>query len=58
MFTIKKLLHLLEKENHSWKNPTAMTKTILMVLTDYHYPSDIASKVFLVSTKVETFTRI
>lgn len=46
MFTIKKLLHLLEKENHSWKNPTAMTKTILMVLTDYHYPSDIASKVF------------
>ena len=46
MFTIKKLLHLLEKGNHSWKNPTAMTKTILMVLTDYHYPSDIASKVF------------
>ena len=40
MFTIKKLLHLLEKENHSWKNPTAMTKTILMVLTDYHYPSE------------------
>ena len=46
MFTIKELLHLLEKENHSWKNPTVMTKIILMVLTDYHYPSDTASKVF------------
>lgn len=46
MFTLQNLLHLLEKENRGWKNPTTMTKTILMALTDYNYPSDVASKVF------------
>lgn len=46
MFTLQQLLHLLEKENRGWKNPTTMTKAILMALIDYNYPSDIASKVF------------
>ncbi|HEM4084373.1 TPA: hypothetical protein U1W60_001885, partial [Streptococcus suis] len=46
MFTLQNLLHLLEKENRGWKNPTTMAKTILMALTNYNYPSDVASKVF------------
>ncbi|HEM3460992.1 hypothetical protein [Streptococcus suis] len=46
MFTLQNLLQLLEKENQGWKNPTTMTKVVLMTLTDYNYPSDIASKVF------------
>lgn len=46
MFTVKNLLHLLEKENQGWKNPTSMTKVILMALVEYNYPSDVASKVF------------
>ncbi|MDO4902604.1 MAG: hypothetical protein Q4A21_03605, partial [bacterium] len=46
MFTVKNLLHLLEKENRGWKNPTSMTKVILNALTGREYPSDIASKVY------------
>ncbi|HFI0035229.1 TPA: hypothetical protein ACGOTT_000116 [Streptococcus suis] len=46
MFTFQNLLHLLDKEKSDWKNPTTMTKVILMALTDYNYPSDVASKVF------------
>lgn len=46
MFTLQNLLHLLEKENRGWKNPTTMTKAILTALTDYNYASDISSKVF------------
>ncbi|MBO4127019.1 DUF2806 domain-containing protein [Streptococcus suis] len=46
MFTLKELLHLLETERIGWKNPTEMTKAILMSLTDMNYPSDVASKVF------------
>ena len=46
MFTLQNLLHLLEKENRGWKNPTTMTKAILLALADYNYPSDVASKVF------------
>lgn len=46
MFTLQNLLHLLEKENRGWKNPTTMTKAVLTALTDYNYASDIASKIF------------
>lgn len=46
MFTLKELLQLLETERIGWKNPTEMTKSILMSLTDMNYPSDVASKVF------------
>lgn len=46
MFTLQNLLQLLEKENRGWKNPTTMTRVILMALTDFNYQSDIASKVF------------
>lgn len=46
MFTLQNVLQLLEKENRGWKNPTTMTRVILMALTDFNYQSDIASKVF------------
>ena len=46
MFTLQNLLHLLEKEKRGWKNPTTMTKAILMALIDFNYQSDIASKIF------------
>lgn len=46
MFTLKELLQLLETERIGWKNPTEMTKSILMSLTNMNYPSDVASKIF------------